>query len=212
VRRSCDRWPVAAGERCARAAGTRRNGTGDRCARAVAAGLTGSRAGGMLAVVGPGWSGTGAWTSYAHALAYDACMLRLAEGVSQKEGSSVAIVSDRGVLDGAAFLSIRDWEQVRTRFAVAATHGDVHVVHLESVACRFPSIYLRERDFRAEDPARAAHLDRKLIDVWRGCASWRSVRSYASFSTKLEKSLQVVGALLDSLLLGAADKVPPPSP
>jgi hypothetical protein len=32
-----------------------------------AAGLTGSRAGGMLAVVGPGWSGTGAWTSYAPA-------------------------------------------------------------------------------------------------------------------------------------------------
>jgi hypothetical protein len=30
-----------------------------------AAGLTGSRAGGRLAVVGPGWSGTGAWTSYA---------------------------------------------------------------------------------------------------------------------------------------------------
>jgi hypothetical protein len=58
-------WAVAAGERCARAAGTRRNGTGDRCARAVAAGLTGSRAGGSIAVVGPGWSGTGAWTSYA---------------------------------------------------------------------------------------------------------------------------------------------------
>ena len=65
VGRSCDRWAVAAGERCARAAGTRRNETGDRCVRAVAAGLTGSRAGGRLAVVGPGWSGTGAWTSYA---------------------------------------------------------------------------------------------------------------------------------------------------
>jgi hypothetical protein len=65
VGRSCDRWAVATGERCARAAGTRRNGTGDRCARAVAAGLTGTRAGGRLAVLGPGWSGTGAWTSYA---------------------------------------------------------------------------------------------------------------------------------------------------
>jgi hypothetical protein len=36
-----------------------------------AAGLTGSRAGGRLAVVGPGWSGTGAWTSYA---LWDRCL------------------------------------------------------------------------------------------------------------------------------------------
>jgi hypothetical protein len=41
-------------KRCARAAVTRRNGTGDRCVRAVAAGLTGSRAAGRIAVVGPG--------------------------------------------------------------------------------------------------------------------------------------------------------------
>jgi len=53
-------WPVAARERCARAGGTRRHGAGDRCRRAVAAGWTGSRAGGRSAVVGPGWSGTGA--------------------------------------------------------------------------------------------------------------------------------------------------------
>jgi hypothetical protein len=36
-----------------------------------AAGLTGSRAGGRLAVVGPGWSGTGAWTSYARPILPD---------------------------------------------------------------------------------------------------------------------------------------------
>ena len=58
-------WAVAAQERCARAAGTRWNGSGDRCVRAVAAGWTGSRVGGRTALVGPGWSGTGAWTSYA---------------------------------------------------------------------------------------------------------------------------------------------------
>ncbi|MFN9755487.1 MAG: transposase [Planctomycetota bacterium] len=63
------RWAVAARVQCARAAGTRRNGAGDRCVRAVAAGLTGSGAGGRIAVVGPGWSGTGAWTSYARSSA-----------------------------------------------------------------------------------------------------------------------------------------------
>jgi len=47
------------------ASGTRRHGAGDRCARAVAAGWTGPRAGGRNAVVSPGWSGTGASTSYA---------------------------------------------------------------------------------------------------------------------------------------------------
>jgi MFS family permease len=58
VGRSCGRWPVAAGERCARAAGTRWNGAGDRCRRAVAAGWTGSRVGGTMSAMGPGWSGT----------------------------------------------------------------------------------------------------------------------------------------------------------
>jgi hypothetical protein len=55
VGRSCGRWAVAARKRCARAAGTRWNG----------AGWTGVRVGGRDALVGPGWSGTGAWTSYA---------------------------------------------------------------------------------------------------------------------------------------------------
>jgi hypothetical protein len=59
-RSSRGRWPVAARERCARAAGTRRNGAADRCVRAVAAGWTRSRAGGRPAPVGPGWSGTDA--------------------------------------------------------------------------------------------------------------------------------------------------------
>lgn len=143
-------------------------------------------------------------------LAYDTCMLRLAEGISQQQNSAVVIVSDRGALDGAAFLSEREWKQVRSQMAIPSTRSGVHVVHLESVACRFPSRYLHERGFRAEGPTRAAYLDRKLIDIWRGCASWRSVRSYANFPKKLEKSLLIVNALLESLLLGDAGKMPPP--
>jgi hypothetical protein len=60
VGRSCGRSAVAAGVRCARAAGTRRNGAWNRCVRAVAAGWTGSRAGVRTAPVGPRWCGTGA--------------------------------------------------------------------------------------------------------------------------------------------------------
>ncbi|MFN9974421.1 MAG: hypothetical protein ACK58T_31470, partial [Phycisphaerae bacterium] len=57
VGRSCGRWAVAARERCARTAGTRRNGAGDRCVRAVAAGLTGRAQGvgtQLLVLGGPG--------------------------------------------------------------------------------------------------------------------------------------------------------------
>ncbi|MFN9968413.1 MAG: hypothetical protein ACK58T_00815, partial [Phycisphaerae bacterium] len=53
------------------------HGAGDRCARAVAAGWTGSRAGGRSAVVGPGWSGTGAWTSYARRFGASSIMASL---------------------------------------------------------------------------------------------------------------------------------------
>jgi hypothetical protein len=45
-----------------------RNGAGDGCVRAVAAGWTGSRVWGRTTLVGPGWSATGAWTSYAPVL------------------------------------------------------------------------------------------------------------------------------------------------
>ncbi len=108
--RSCDRWAVAAGERRARAAGTRRNGTGDRCARAVAAGLTGSRAEGRIAVVGPGWSGTGAWTSYA----LDKALLKQAckdTGVDAAESKGKIMVAVGHEMD---FLEVLDrrWYQV----------------------------------------------------------------------------------------------------
>lgn len=127
--------------------------------------------------------------------------------VAQSLGRSVVILSDRGAMDGRAYMDATDWSEMLEN--VGYSDGDLRdsrydlVLHLVTAAIGASEFYtLANNATRTEGLAEAIAQDKRTRDAWTGHAHLRIVDNRTGFKTKINRVFNLIADLIG---LPAAD-------
>lgn len=123
--------------------------------------------------------------------------LRIAEPL----GGSVVILSDRGAMDGRAYMSGKDWGEMLE--SLGYSDGDLRdsrydlVLHLMTAAEGAEEFYtLANNASRTEGVAEAIAQDRRTRDAWTGHAHLRIVDNRTGFKAKINRVFYLISDLI----------------
>lgn len=114
--------------------------------------------------------------------------------------SKILIVCDRGVMDGKAFISDLEFENILKYFNLSETSAKDRydgVFHLVTAAKGAEEFYTLENNkARTETIEQAREKDDKLISCWTGHAHFRVIDNTLNFENKMKKFIEEISNLL----------------
>lgn len=118
---------------------------------------------------------------------------RQLESIAADDSGVIAILCDRGTLDGEAYWphpsKDQFWEQVRSERSPELDRYDT-VLHLESPLAQ--DGYNHNNEFRLENPEQASQIDHRVRMAWRGHPKLFVVESDHDFELKSARALEIL--------------------
>lgn len=122
-------------------------------------------------------------------------------GIAASTGEKSIVICDRGTIDPAAFISETMWQAILDENNITTqklySRYDA-IIHLVTAAIGKPQFYtLANNAARSETPEQAAHVDKRLREVWLGHPHLRVIDNTDDFDSKIGRVItsisQVVG-------------------
>lgn len=117
-----------------------------------------------------------------------------------KHPGKCVLLMDRGIFDGAAFVSPEIWCQVLESNQITAIVRDRNydaVIHMVTAAKGAPEFYTLENNkARRETPEEAIEQDEKLIAAWTGHPHLRVINNSGDFEDKIQRVITEVTRVL----------------
>ena len=117
--------------------------------------------------------------------------------IATAASGAAVILSDRGTMDGSAYMSEGQWEALLAQTGWAVTglcegryDGVIHLV----TAADGAEGYYKKNEIRTESPAEARALDRRVLKAWSRHPRVRVIDNRTDFAGKLARTFE---ALMD---------------
>ena len=125
------------------------------------------------------------------------------ERVLRARGQPAVLLCDRGIMDGSAYLSKKEWEQFLSSRDKDLTNVELRegrydaVYHLVTAAEGAESFYTTENNLaRTETPEEAKYVDSLTRNAWLGHPNFRVFDNSVDFETKMQRLVQATARLV----------------
>lgn len=129
---------------------------------------------------------------------------RESERLAQEEGESLAILCDRGSVDGLAYwpdTSETYWQELGTDRQTEFGRYSA-VIHLHTPV----DGYNLSNPIRIESATQAAEIDRKIVEAWNGHPHRYFIKENVEFLEKARQAIEIIRQLLPTCREGIATK------